>query len=76
MTDRLEIAMNTIRDDLKPEFKEFLERVESVYESIYYMDYNDFDAYIKEKGRYGMSSEMKRKFRKFLKPKKKEIKNG
>ena len=70
MRDRFETTMDMIRNDLKPEFKEFLKRIESVYEDIYYMDCNDFDEYTEDESRYGMASEMKRKFRKFMKSKK------
>ena len=67
--DRLFEAMGLVKNDLKPEFKEFLEIIEDVDENVNYLDYNDFVSWRGNPSTGGLEKWVKQRTRKFLKRK-------
>lgn len=66
MGDRLEEALSFIRDELKPEYREFLAEVLGVLDEVSYYDYTDFQEWVEDYTEDGCEAYIREIFKKYI----------
>lgn len=66
MEDRLDEALSPVKDELAPEFREFLDAILEIKDNVAYYDYNDFSDWIEDETEDGCEAYVRAVLSKYL----------